>query len=195
MIFVFSLIFFLISLDIFFKILIMILDESTRSLKKSNKASFFITMKRRKWDQDILSIIEPILAASGFRPVQLDLKFGKGLLRITLVIHSPKGVSLEDCVQLHKTLLPRLELEKSDCDVYLDIFSPGVGRNLKSVEEFHVFEKEAVKILCYEQHEWLEGFIEVAEEEELLLKVKQTEGSEEKVLKIRYNEIQKAKLV
>lgn len=152
-------------------------------------------MKHRKWDESLVAVIDPVLSGLGFQILQLDQNGNSQQLRITLVVYSKKGVSLEDCVELHKTLLPRIKLEKNHLDIYLDILSPGVGRNLKTVEEFQVFKQEKVKVLWSQQNEWLEGVVESCEAQELLLKIKEKTESDEKIIKIPYDEIQKAKLI
>lgn len=135
--------------------------------------------------------INPLLAELDCRLVELNSVLLKGVQKITLVLHKPSGLSLEDCVAAHRLLLPKLSLLSPSASVSLDILSPGVGRTLKSVEELTVFKGEAVRLLLSDREEWIEGMIGESTDEAVTLL--QTDGTEKAHIPIHH--IQKAKLV
>ena len=147
-------------------------------------------MKRMKRDSDVFKLIEPLVIGMGYFVVELNVHFTKGGLRLFLVIHKQEGISTEDCSAVYKTVIARLNLENPGRDVSLEVCSPGISRNLKSVEEFSVFKGKKIRVLLYQGDEWSEGLISDISDDSFIL----DNVDEASSLTIGFNNIQKAKL-
>ncbi|MCL2705046.1 MAG: hypothetical protein FWE72_02430, partial [Spirochaetaceae bacterium] len=53
-------------------------------------------------------IIEPVVISYGFEIVEINEKNRTDGLYINIVLYSPKGISLNDCSKVHKTVQGRL---------------------------------------------------------------------------------------
>lgn len=147
-------------------------------------------MKKRKVDEELFNELNPIIEGMGFTIVELNSLYAKGTLKLTLVLYRPEGFSIDDCVVVHKTVGSRLEMMKPDRDVYVEIFSPGIGRILKTVEELVIFKGSLVSLLLWNTQTWIEGEIgDIVEENLQLLNQDHTETQ-----LVRLNDIQKVKL-
>lgn len=139
------------------------------------------------------STVNPLIEAAGFSLIQLDCNSSKSMRRYSIVVYRPQGVSLDDCVLLHKTLLPRLEMIYPHLDIYIDIMSPGVGRVIKSASEFACFLNLPCKVLLDDDINWIEGVIVKSGMGVLSLMVK--DEQQEMVQEIPFAQIKKAKLL
>ncbi len=147
-------------------------------------------MKKRKVAEPLFTEINPILEEMGYVIVELNQLLAKGIVRVTMVLFRQGGFSMDDCVRVHKVIMPRLEVLNPEKEVYLDILSPGVGRTLKTVEELEIFKGSLAKFLIWNTDEWQEGLIgEIQEDSVVLFNQDQSEKT-----RIRINDIQKAKL-
>lgn len=134
------------------------------------------------------SQIQPMLEKMGFKMVELGQYKKAGRTHLQLVIYKAGGVSMDDCVQVHRMLFPRLEMSFEKDDIYLEISSPGLGRKFKDVRECRIFKGQAVALLLQNESEWLKGILKEADDQGVIL----VSGDEEHSLS--YDSIQKGKL-
>ena len=146
-------------------------------------------MQRIETTDAILEDIPPVIEGLGIHIVEYKRQVVKGVLHIVLVIYKTGGVTIEDCSEVHNTIMPRIEMIEDSRDIHLEVASPGIGRTLKSTEEFAVFQNLPVKILVKESKEWIQGVIENADDKQVVLK------SDDSTYTLAYDTIQKAKLV
>ncbi len=139
-------------------------------------------------EETICSIVEPVIVALGFTPVEIKIRQVKGTLHIHLVLYRKEGISIDDCTEVHKTILPRIEAITGERDLHLEVSSPGIDRVLKNNSEFTIFAGSTVKVLTKPNDDWYYGRILSADENTVLLS---TEEGEEK---IAFENIKKAKL-
>ena len=142
-------------------------------------------------------IIEPIVTSYGFYIVEINSKNRVDGLYINIVLYSPNGISLNDCSKVHRTVQGRIAAHTGNRDVYIEVSSPGINRNIKAANEFIVFKGKTVKLLFGDNTEW--GFykIEEADKESVLLEpVKKDDDiiQNSDKIKLQYSEIRKAKL-
>lgn len=139
-------------------------------------------------DRELRDDFEPVLRELGFEVVELHTATVNGRTHLDLVIFSPDGVSIDDCADVHRLVMPRAELILDDRDLAVQVSSPGIDRVLKDNREFRVFRGQGVALLLRETNEWTGGVIEQADEETLSL----LQGDER--ITIAFREIQKARL-
>jgi len=132
--------------------------------------------------------IQPLLEKMGFNMVELGQYKKAGRTHLQLVIYKAGGVTMDDCVQVHRMLFPRLEMSFEKDDIYLEISSPGLGRKIKSDREYPIFKGRTVALLLHNENEWLKGKLKDADDQGVILDT----GTEERT--VSYSSIQKGKL-
>lgn len=143
-------------------------------------------------DNKIYEITDPVAESLGYKIVEIQSKNLNDELYIYVVIYSPDGISIDDCSQLHKALKGRIEAFTEDRDVYIEVSSPGVNRNIKSAGEFAVFKGKKIKLLLDDQDEWQKFIIKDTDNNCVILEIAEDNSSE--TVKIKYSDIRKAKL-
>lgn len=95
----------------------------------------------------------------GYSIVELVSQRRRGGMHVLLVIHSPRGIGVEECEGIYRAVLPRIEVSDDRRDVHLEVSSPGLTRNLKSTDEFALFVGRRVKVLMDNSEQWVAGTI------------------------------------
>ena len=141
-------------------------------------------------------LLSPVVEALGFSIVELSAANRQDGLHISLVIYSPAGVSVKDCERVHRLAAARTEVASDSRDVYFEVSSPGINRNLKYSDEFAVFTGRRVRVLCGESSDWIYGDILSADRENVVIETieKNENKTEKSEKKIPYSQIRKAKL-
>lgn len=141
-------------------------------------------------------LLSPVVEGLGFSIVELTAANRQDGIHISLVIYSPFGVSVKDCERVHRLAAARAEVASDTRDVYFEVSSPGINRNIKNADEFGVFTGRRVKILCEGMSEWLHGVILSADAQNVIIETVDTiENKNERTeKKIPYSQIKKAKL-
>lgn len=145
-------------------------------------------MHKRDKDSQIEPIIEPILNALSISIVELVSRPTKDAFHVRLIIFKPEGISLEDCTQVHKAVFPRLEIELGRRDINIEVSSPGLGRNIKTSDEFPLFTGRNVKVLLQDEREWKTGTIGKASDSGFSL------DQDGQNININYTDVVKARL-
>ena len=130
----------------------------------------------------------PLLEGLGFQLVELSSANRKGTLHVHLTMYSPDGVGLDDCAEVYRALMPRLEVLSDNRDIHLEVSSPGLSRSIKSGHEFGLFEGKGVKVLTADTDEWVGGVIATSDEESVTIRTKAGDRT------FVYGTIKKAKL-
>jgi ribosome maturation factor RimP len=122
------------------------------------------------FDKGIRDAVEPLLTGMGYSLVEIATGRRKGTTRVSVVIYRKKGVGIEDCAEVSRLLLPRLETMEELPEVSLEVSSPGIERFLKSPAEYAIFVGRGVRILHGEETEWRTGIIDRVEGETVWLR-------------------------
>ena len=125
-------------------------------------------------DEDIYSSLEPVIHGLGMSLIELDVFRGKsGNVQIRAVVYREGTTGIDDCSRAHRAILPRLELAFPEQDVYLEVSSPGIDRNIKNGSEFAHYIGKGVKCYRTDISDWTAGVLCEADEEKILLKGKE----------------------
>jgi len=138
-------------------------------------------------EEQISSIISPLLDSMGFSIVEFSLGRHRGDIKLNLVLYKNGGISLDDLTAAQKILRPRLELEYDRENLSIEISSPGLSRLIKSPREYGIFTGRRFRLLIEE--EWIEGTLKEAGDENIVFE------TENETAVIPINGIRKAKLV
>jgi ribosome maturation factor RimP len=148
------------------------------------------------FEKDVRDAVEPLLAGMGILLVELSVGRLKGSTRVNVVIHRKDrmpqgrggGVGIDDCADVSRLLLPRLQTIEGLLDVGLEVSSPGIERTIRSQAEYEIFLGRGVRILSGTDTEWIGGIIDHVEGGALWLK----RGKEKRGFALE--EIRKARL-
>jgi ribosome maturation factor RimP len=115
--------------------------------------------------------VEPLLTGMGYALVELAVGRRKATTRVSVVLYRKEGVGIEDCAEVSRLLLPRLQTLEELPDVSLEVSSPGIERVLKSPAEYAIFAGRGVRILAGEETEWQGGIIDRVEGDTVWLRI------------------------
>ena len=140
-------------------------------------------------DEILKSETLKVVEKSGFSLVDFNLQRLSGKkLKAGVIIYKRDGIGLEECSSVHKVLFSRLEMLADNFDFYLEVASPGITRVFKNPEEYGIFVGNKVKILTYDESDFVHGEILKSENGFVSLK------TDNDVLEINIDDIQKGKL-
>mgnify|MGYP006273335855 CR=1 FL=1 len=143
---------------------------------------------KKTYDDPYKDEVTPLVEGLGYNLLELVSARRKGTLHIQAILHRPEGVGLDECAEVHKTLMPRLEVVADTRDIRLEVSSPGLSRSIKSGEEFAHFCGKGVRVLDDDADDWVGGIIEACDEESVTIR----NGSE--MHRFAFATIRKAKL-
>ena len=148
-----------------------------------------------------------VVDAAGFVLVELQVVPQKGSVHVTAVIASKdvkKDIGVADCSKVHHALQPKLisMLGISEDDLYMEVCSPGMERNLKNAAEFAFFTGREIRVWDKTVNDWVSGIIKSSDENQVvLLPLESAEKSEEDNVDgggektVAYENIAKAKFI
>jgi ribosome maturation factor RimP len=131
------------------------------------KGLFF--MGKGRLCKEVEADIGPIIENMGFKLVELKLSFSHRKVYMRIVIYKNAGVSIGDCTNVSKVIMPRLELMDEFNNLTLEVTSPGIDRVLKSSKEYEIFKGRGIKIKNQDSGDWIGGIIDSFKDNRLLL--------------------------
>jgi ribosome maturation factor RimP len=146
-------------------------------------------------DTQLFFSLEPLIKGIGMTLIELYVFRIKGRgakaggAQIKAIVYREGVTAVEDCTNVHRLIMPRLELAFPGHEIYLEVSSPGIDRIVKDGREFiHYIGRE---VNCYrpEISDWTAGIITAADEKQIKL----LNGEEE--INLPYEAIAKAKLI
>ncbi len=147
-----------------------------------------MVLERKNRDNSLINSIEPVINGLGFSLVEFNSHRSRSNLTVNAIIYSESGVDLADCSTVYKTILPRIELLEDSRDVNLEVSSPGISRNIKTIDEFNIFLGRKVRILKRDDSEWIHGSIESVDANSVNL------NNGKQTISVSFADINKAKL-
>ncbi len=139
-------------------------------------------------EDPVFQDLDRFFQAQGCTLVDLGLRTNKGTTSVHVVLHSPKGLGIDDLSRVHRQLVPRLEeLLKTD-ELALELGSPGLERVLKYKRELGLYAGKKAKLFLQGAADWEEGVLAGFEDGTVTFQTKT--GSRP----VTVEQIQKAKL-
>jgi len=132
--------------------------------------------------------LDAVLKGLGLKLVELTVSRHRASVQIRAVIYNGASVGTDDCSKAHRAITPRLELAFPGQDIYLEVSSPGINRQIKDGAEFACYINRGVRCYRTDISDWTAGILESAGEKGIVLKTK--EGLKE----LDFEIIAKAKL-
>lgn len=139
-------------------------------------------------------ISEENLKDSTFFIVDVNVSSDKGPTKITILLDSDNGVTIDDCVSLSRAVGGTLEERNLiDAKYTLEVTSPGVDHPLNTVRQYRKNIGRKLKLTTTEGAEFKALLKEVSDEKILLDKeVKKGKKIDHEPVELAYNEIKKA---
>ena len=97
--------------------------------------------------KQIIELVEPICRYDGIELVHVEFQGEPGGKILRLYIDKPEGVTLDDCVQVSRSLGDLLDVNLEDIGPYrLEVTSPGPNRPVSKKEDFERFKGRQIKL-------------------------------------------------
>jgi ribosome maturation factor RimP len=139
-------------------------------------------------DSDIAEGIVPVIEGMGCKLVELKSARTKKNIHVSVFIYRPSGLSLADCSDVLRTILPKIQLITDTQDIHLEVSSPGIERVLKSDSEYRIFSGRGIKVMLKDSNDWTPGLLSRTDENGIFLSSSTGETY------IRFADIRKARL-
>lgn len=131
----------------------------------------------------------------GYVLVELREVLQHGAVHVLAVISAKDTaaqIGVNDCAKIHRALLARLEVLLNTDNIYMEVTSPGMERNIKNAAEFPLFEGREVRVWDKTVTDWVGGKIVSADSESVVLECAESGGNTKKIM---YTDIAKAKFI
>ncbi|MBO8457548.1 MAG: ribosome maturation factor RimP [Spirochaetes bacterium] len=146
----------------------------------------YLSFDKIPWFKDARDVVESL----GYRLVEFNCIKGSNGWQVRAVVLNPEGgTGIDDCSKVHRILQTRMEVLLDTQDLYMEVTSPGLDRNIKNCAEFEIFKDFGIRIWYVPLSDWVYGTIRSSDNEKITLLC--SDGTE-KVFP--YGEIGKAKL-
>ena len=140
-------------------------------------------------DRHLAFSLEPVINGLGMSLVELNVFHSRGQgTQVKVVIYKKGVIGVDDCSRVHRSIMPRLELNFPGKDVYLEVSSTGIDRLIKEGREFLHYIGRSVRCYRTDISDWTEGELLAVDEEKIVLRV------EDEEMALLYNIIAKARL-
>ncbi|MDR2900078.1 MAG: ribosome assembly cofactor RimP [Treponema sp.] len=114
--------------------------------------------------------ILPIINGMDMSLVDMMVSRHKGSVQVRLIVYKPGSLGVNECSKVHHAVLPRLELQFPGQDLYVEVSSPGIDRNIKDASEFVHYLGRGIKCYRTDISDWSAGILESADDKSLVLK-------------------------
>jgi len=141
-----------------------------------------------KRDNPFIDPIETVVTGLGMCIVEIAVSRHHGSVQARIVVYKKEGIGVNDCSKVHRSIQARFELAFPGQDIYLEVASPGVDRNIKDASEFPVFIGRGVTCYRTDISDWTSGIIADADENRVILRARAD------LVELPYGNIAKAKL-
>lgn len=139
-------------------------------------------------EDPLYDVLYPVVSGLGMTLVELIVSRHKGSVQVRATVSKKGIVGVADCSRVHRAVVPRLELAYPDQELYVEIASPGIDRNIKDASEFSYYIGRGVRCYRTDISDWTAGILERADDRGILLRGK--DGS----VDLAYEMIAKARL-
>lgn len=102
-------------------------------------------------EEKVLAAVLPIAASFGYEVVAVEYGKQRESLSLTVFIHKPGGITLDDCERLHMAIDPVIDtLDPSEGKPFvLNVSSPGLDRPFKTHRDFERNYGEEVEVKLF----------------------------------------------
>ncbi|MDR1588552.1 MAG: ribosome assembly cofactor RimP [Treponema sp.] len=136
----------------------------------------------------LFNSLEAVVKGMGLELIELNVSPHRGSVQVRVTVYKKGNLGVEECSGAHYALFPRLELAFPGQNLYLEVSSPGIDRQIKNGAEFVHYTGRGVRCYRTDISDWSAGILETADNEGVKLKMKNG------TIALKYEIIAKAKL-
>lgn len=140
-------------------------------------------------DKELEKEIDELLKASGLELLEFSVSRRREELHVKAVIYNKEGTGTDECTKAHRLILPRVQMQLGVQDPYIEVYSPGIDRMIRTAREWQVFTGRFILFYTADVSDWRKGRLLDYEDGNA-----QIELDDATVLKISVASILKAKL-
>jgi ribosome maturation factor RimP len=105
-------------------------------------------------DKKFFELCSKVVTTEGLQIYDMDYLYGSHELRLYIVDPETGSAVIEDCIKVDKALTPFIDEEEwMPKELTLEVSSPGVYRNMTSVEHFEAVRGELVQLVLKQKLE------------------------------------------
>lgn len=108
-------------------------------------------------EKDLEHEVDELLKAVDLDLLEFSVARRRGAVHVKAVVYSQKGTGTDECAKAHRLMLPRIQMALGDQDPYIEVYSPGIDRVLRSEREWKAFAGQHLKYLLSGESEWRTG--------------------------------------
>ncbi|GMO49601.1 MAG: ribosome maturation factor RimP [Termitinemataceae bacterium] len=135
------------------------------------------------------------VSAMGMSILELSISAHKNSIQAKLTLYKgaaigkDSAITIEELSKVHRMITPRLEIIFPEKEIYIEVSSPGIDRNIKDGNEFPIFMGRHLRCYCTDINEWRSGVLVSCDETHIEIKNETGDTSS-----IPLSDIAKAKL-
>ncbi len=130
-------------------------DRKCRSIERNHPDLLKVEMEEKELEREV----ESILRAAGLDLLEFAIVRHKGKIRAKAVIYRKEGTGTEECARAYRLILPRIQMGLGIQDPYLEVYSPGIDRVIRTERDWRAFSGRQIKIMTQDLHEWRTGLL------------------------------------
>lgn len=139
-------------------------------------------------DDSLQAAVRELVEGAGLSMIEYVLNRHRGSVQLKIAVYRNGPLGLDDCSRIHRAIQPRVELAFPGQEIFIEVASPGVDRQLRDASEFPLYAGRGVRCYSTVISDWISGVVESADSEKVVLRTAQGQ----KVLP--YGTIAKARL-
>ena len=150
-------------------------------------------------DARVAMIIQPVLAAIGYRLVRVRVSAQNGMT-LQIMAERPDGtMTVEDCEEVSRAVSPVLDVEDPlDKAYHLEVSSPGIDRPLVRKSDFEAARGHLIKMetaVMVAERKRFRGRIAETTEDDVMIERDQASYGDEPTVRVPYDAIADARLI
>lgn len=110
-------------------------------------------------DEELEKEIDETLKTIGLDLLEFSISHHKGSPHIKAVVYCKEGTGTDECARAHRLILPRVQMQLGVQDPYIEVYSPGIDRIIRTAREWQIFTGRHVLFLTAERPDWRRGRI------------------------------------
>ncbi|MEO3997526.1 ribosome maturation factor RimP [Mesorhizobium sp. CAU 1732] len=150
-------------------------------------------------DARVAMIIQPVLAAIGFRLVRVRVSAQNGMTLQIMAERLDGTMTVEDCEEVSRAVSPVLDVEDPlDKAYHLEVSSPGIDRPLVRKSDFEAAKGHLIKMetaVMVAERKRFRGRIAETTEDDVLIERDQASYGDEPTVRVPYDAIADARLI
>jgi len=113
----------------------------------------------RMSDKELEKEIDEALKAAGLDLLEFSVSRHRGSLHVKAVIYGKDGTGTDECTKAYRLILPRVQMRLGVQDPYIEVYSPGIDRIIRSAREWQIFTDRGILFLTADSPDWRRGRI------------------------------------